>query len=324
MSGIKILGTGSYMPVNRIDNAMLEAIVDTSDEWIRTRTGIESRCFASGESNLYMASTACSQAIQSSGIDKGEITVVICATITGDYLTPSLSCCLQKELDLPQNALFFDINAACSGFVYALDIAHALLQRARKGYALIVGSEMLSRVTDFTDRNTCVLFGDGAGAAVISLSDDRPFFFDAGAKGDCESLSCPSGAAGDNPFYNNTAEKLPSFIHMNGQEVFRFAVESMVKSVNTVLEQAGIAAGDIDWLVCHQANARIITAASKKLDIPIEKFFMNIATHGNTSSASIPLALDEMNSKNLLRRGDKIILAGFGGGLTYGTAYLIW
>ena len=303
---------------------MLESIVETSGEWIRTRTGIESRCFANGESNLDMASAACSRAILSSGINKSELTVVICATITGDYVTPSLSCCLQRELDLPQTALFFDINAACSGFVYALDIAYALLQKARRGYALIVGSEMLSRITDFTNRNTCVLFGDGAGAAVISLSDECQFFFDAGARGDCESLYCPSGSSGDNPFNTVLAEKLPAFIHMNGQEVFRFAVESMTKSVNVLLEQADIDAGDIDWLVCHQANARIINAASKKLGIPIEKFFMNIAAHGNTSAASIPLALDEMNRKALLRRGDKIILAGFGGGLTYGAAYLIW
>lgn len=318
------MGTGSCVPNNSVTNQMLEAIVDTSDDWISSRTGIKSRCITNGDTNLSMAKTAAERAIESAGIDKSDIEVVLCATITNEYVTPSLSCLLQRELGLNEEVLAFDINAACSGFVYALNTAHSLLQKSSNKYALITGSEILSRIMDFTDRDTCVLFGDGAGAAVVKLSRRLPFLFSSGAKGDSKLLYCPSVYDSNNPFYNGASEKEPGFLRMEGSEVFRFAVDSIKKSISAVLNKARVSPEEIDHYVLHQANSRIICTAAKRLGAPIEKFFMNIEKRGNTSAASIPIALDEMRRCGKLKRGDKLILSGFGGGLTYGTAYMTW
>jgi 3-oxoacyl-[acyl-carrier-protein] synthase-3 len=303
---------------------MFESIVDTSDEWITSRTGIRERCISDGETNLFMAKTAAELAIECAKIKKCEIGVVICATITNDYVTPSLSCLLQRDLGLNEKALVFDINAACSGFVYALNLAYSLMRSAYGKYALIVGSEMLSKITDFSDRDTCVLFGDGAGAAVVRLNRNVPFLFNAGAKGNDKLLFCPGITRKKSPFSKTAQEQAPSFLHMDGSEVFRFAVDSIKKSISAVLDKAKLKPEDIDHYVLHQANARIIGMAAKRLGAPAERFFMNIDRCGNTSAASIPIALDELNKSGRLKKGEKIILSGFGAGLTYGTAYMAW
>lgn len=318
------MGTGSCVPNHSVTNQMLEAIVDTSDDWISSRTGIKSRCIANGDTNLTMAKTAAERAIEAAGIKSSDIEVVICATITNEYVTPSLSCLLQRELGLNEEVLAFDINAACSGFVYALNTAHSLLRKTANKYALITGSEVLSRIMDFTDRNTCVLFGDGAGAAVVKLSRRTPFLFCSGAKGDSQVLNCHAVYNSNNPFFKASDEKKAGFLRMDGTEVFRFAVESIRKSILALLEKAKLSPEEIDHYVLHQANSRIICTAAKRLGAPVERFFMNIEKRGNTSAASIPIALDEMRRSGKLKRGDKLILSGFGGGLTYGSVYMTW
>jgi 3-oxoacyl-[acyl-carrier-protein] synthase-3 len=316
------LGTGGALPENEVANGAFAAFVDTSDEWIASRTGIRSRRISSGDTALSLARSASERAIASARIRREDISLVICASVTGETLTPSLACLLQRDLGLrEEDILAFDINAACTGFIYALGLARELLRPG--GRALLVGSEILSRVTDFTDRSTCVLFGDGAGAVAAEASGGE-FHFVSGARGDGESLAIGSIPSAPNPFSEARASPPPPFIRMNGQEVFRFAVESMTKSIRKVTERAGLAPCEIDHFVCHQANRRIIESAARRLGAPPERFFMNIERRGNTSAASVPLALDELNASGRLRRGERVVIAGFGGGLTYGAIYMIW
>ena len=326
MSGLKIHGTGSYVPPHTVTNQMFEGYMDTSDEWIKSRTGISERGYANGESHLSMVSKAARMALAEAGIDKSEIGAVICASFTGDYKIPSLACLLQTELGLPEHIFAFDINAACTGFVYSLCTAHSLLSSGHGRYALVTGSEILTKLVDFTDRSTCVLFGDGAGAAVIGLDDQSKACFHAGAKGGTEALHCINQEDSKNPFfaYPDVKKDGNGFIFMDGQEVFRFAVESMTQSIQFILEKAGLEASNVAHYVCHQANERILKSAAKRLSVPLSRFFMNIGAHGNTSAASIPIALDELNKSGALRRGDKVVLSGFGGGLTYGSACFTW
>lgn len=324
MSGLKILGTGSYVPPFTVSNADFAKIVETSDEWISSRTGIKNRHFAVQEDHRQMAGKAAAQAILNAGIDKAEIGVVAAAVITGDYHTPSLACLLQKDLELSNEILAFDLNGACSGYVYALQLAYSLLHQSSKRYALVVGSEILSRITNFADRSTCVLFGDGSGAAVVSLAEDRPFHFMSGAKGDDSTLYCRAVYPTENPFLPEQPTRHEPCIHMDGNEVFRFAVESFCNCATELLAKNNLAADDIDHYLCHQANLRIITKAARKLGVSMDKFFVNITDRGNTSAASIAIALDELNASGKLKRGDKLMICGFGGGLTYGAAYLIW
>lgn len=325
VTGIKICGTGRSLPKKIVTNKMMESIVDTSDEWIISRTGIRQRHIADGETNLSMASDACKNAMSAAGISPKEIAVVVCATVTNDKMFPSLACLLQRELSLEEELLAFDINASCSGFVYAIEIARSLLLRTPGKYALITGSEVLSQITDYTDRSTCVLFGDGAGAAVIKLDNDNPFFFISGAKADDEVLYCHQNRKKNMPLCEDTGENHESiYLNMNGPEVFRFAVSKLTESILNVLSQAGHTIENVDHLICHQANERIINSAIKKLGIAREKCFMNIEKYGNTSAASIPIALDELVQSSGLHRGESVLLAGFGGGLTYGCVYLIW
>ncbi|GHU93412.1 3-oxoacyl-[acyl-carrier-protein] synthase 3 [Clostridia bacterium] len=319
---MRILSTGSAAPANVVTNEMFARVVDTNDEWIFSRTGIRSRRVSDGgDTALSMALEASEKAIASAGIGREDIALVICATITGEYVTPSLACMLQRGLGLPENILAFDLNAACSGFIYALGVAEPLIPEGR--YALLLGSEQLSRVTDFSERSTCVLFGDGAGA-VIAERPGGSFTFVSGARGDPAPLCIGAAPPSPNPFAAPAAEPPPTYIQMNGQDVFRFAVEVMVKSVREVIARAGKTTGDIAHVVCHQANRRIIDNAAARLGIPTERFFINIETRGNTSAASVPIALDELNAGGTLKRGDSVVLAGFGGGLTYGAIYLEW
>ncbi len=326
MSGLKILGTGSYSPEIIATNHMFEQIVETSDEWITSRTGITNRRLVDQETNLQMMGHACQRAIDDAGIAACDIAVVICATVTSDYITPAMATLLQRDLGLSEEVLTFDINGACSGFVYALEVAHALLGKNEGKYAVVCAGEILSRITDYQDRTTCVLFGDGAGAVVIGRSDDNPYAFRAGAKGDDSFLYCKHPVAtNQHPFARAASVAAEDyFVHMNGQEVFRFAVESISKSVSELKLELELSDDDIKYYILHQANYRIIDAVARKLKEPSAKFFINISEHGNTSAASIPIALDEANKQGLFQRGDKLIFAGFGGGLTYGSALITW
>lgn len=280
---------------------MLSKMVDTSDEWIVSRTGIHSRRLAQEETVRSLALEAAQKALDAAQIDRNNISLVICATVQSDQPCPALACCLQDDLNLPNNILAFDLNAACSGFIYALITAQRLL--APGTYALIVGSEMLSRLTDFTDRGTCVLFGDGAGAAVVEQID-APFYWTSRVQGDDRALS------------------INKYIKMDGPAVFRFAVEVLTQGIRTVAEEAKVPLESIDRFICHQANERILSSAAKRLSLPLERFFMNLGSYGNTSAASVPLALDEAVRSGAVKQGQRIIFAGFGGGLTSGAIYM--
>lgn len=324
-TGIKILGTGSSVPDFQVHNSDFTKVIETSDEWITERTGIKTRRFVTeGESSLTLCETAANKAIEEAGINKEDIGLVIVGTCTADYITPSMACLLQGSLGLPEKILAFDLNAACSGFVYSLNTAFLLLGSMPGKYALVVGVEVLSRVLDYTDRGSAILFGDGAGACIISLSGGNPFVFDSGSIGGCESLNIPMTYGVANPFTGKAADTHMQVVNINGNEVYRFVQDAFPKSASVVFEKAGIDPDHIDYYVCHQANLRILLASAKKLKVPFEKFYVNIDKYGNTSAASVAIALDELNKSGVLKRGHKLMLAGFGGGLTYGTAYMIW
>ena len=313
MSGLKLLGTGSGLPGEILTNDDLAKLVDTSDEWITTRTGISSRrrC-GPGESHTGLCLQAARQALERAGVGPEQIGVCIVATLTPDRLTPATACVLQKELDMGEDTVCFDLNAACSGFVYALHTAQCLLAAAPRRFGLVIGAEVLSRVTDYTDRSNCVLFGDGAGAAVVEWREDYPSICAVlGCRGNTEALRIPGVASG-----------APSYIHMEGQPVFRFAVETVPKCITQVLDKAGLTADDVDRFVFHQANQRIIDMAVKKLKLPPEKCTGNIARTGNTSAASVPILLDELVSQGALRSGQRALCVGFGAGLTWAGALL--
>ena len=301
---MRILGTGSAAPVNILTNQMLSNMVDTSNEWIVERTGIHTRHIAAdNESALTLAHQAARQALDAADVQTDRIKLVICASVTNELRCPSLACNLQRDLGLPEDILAFDINAACSGFIYALITASELLKEGE--CALIIGSEVLSRITDYRDRNTCVLFGDGAGAAVIGFSTN-PIHWTAMAKGDDQKL------------------RIDDYIHMDGQAVFKFAVEALTNGIQTVTEKAGITLADLDLVVCHQANERILASAAKRLGISPDRFFLNLAKYGNTSAASVPMALDEAVRSGQIHKGMRVVLAGFGGGLTSGAVAMEW
>ena len=313
MNGLKLVSTGSAMPERVLTNEDLTKMVETNDEWITTRTGIHTRHICSQEeSHTQLCLAASRQALARSGIAPEEIGVCLVATFTGDHLNPATACVLQKELGLPEDTVCFDLNAACSGFVYALHTAQCLLSAAPRKFGLILGAEVLSRVTDYTDRSTCVLFGDGAAAAVVEWNAEYPSIHAVlGCRGNTEVLYTPG--------VNTSA---PSYIHMEGQPVFRFAVETVPRCISQVLEQAGLTAEDVDHFVFHQANQRIIDLAMRKLHLPSEKCTGNIAHTGNTSAASVPLLLDELVSTGALCSGQRALCVGFGAGLTWGGALL--
>lgn len=325
MAGMSILGTGSYTPGLTLTNQMFENVIDTSDEWIVTRTGIKSRAIAKEEeSSLLMAETAAARALEDAGIAVSEIGVIICATLTGDYLTPSLACLLQTALGVSQDVVAMDINCGCAGFVYALKTAHSLLADMPDRFALVIGCEMLSRITDYSDRSTCVLFGDGAGAAIIKRTNESTLYFDCGSKGGAELLRCESTYICNSPFERRTRDATPSGVFMNGSEVFRFALETVPLSIRTLLMKAGVSADDVDHFVFHQANKRIIDNLMTRLRIDSAKCVTNIGHRGNTSSASVAIALDELKRSGRLKRGEKLIISSFGGGLTYAGLFFIW
>ena len=309
MNAIKLLGTGRHVPSRCLTNDDLSRLVDTSDQWIRERTGIVTRYLCGdGEGNTSSALAAAKTAMERAGVGPEDIGVCVAATFTPDHATPSLACELHQLLGFAETTPAFDVNAACTGFLHALETARCLLAAGhlQAPCALVMGSEALSRITDFTDRSTCVLFGDGAAAAVIRLTDDAPYACVLGARGDAQILR--SGGAG-------AADR---FIHMDGQAVFRFAVDAVPKCIDAVLTQAGMTLDQVDHVICHQANSRIIDYVVRKLKAPPEKFYKNMDRYGNTSAASIPIALDELLEKGLARQGQIALCVGFGAGLTWG------
>ena len=326
----RITGTGSCLPEQIVTNEDLSKVVDTSDEWISSRTGIRERHLAKDETTASMAAEAGMRAMQDAGIGAEEVDLLIVGTITGDYVTPSTSCEVQEILGAV-NAVAFDINAACAGFMFALHTAHAYLQSGIYKTALVLGAETLSKIMDWRDRSTCVLFGDGAGAAVVRAfekgkAEDKAaggiLAFEQGSDGrKGKVLSC-LGRRNNNPLIENPF--IPSYVSMNGQEVYKFAVNTVPASIQKVLELAGLETGDIKYFVLHQANIRILQAVAKRLKADMEKFPVSLDHCGNISAASVPILLDEMNRKGMLEKGDKIVMSGFGGGLTWASAVLEW
>ena len=307
MKGLQLLATGGALPGRVVTNEDLSRQVDTSDEWITTRTGIRQRYYCTeSEDAATLAIAAARQALARSGLAASEIACCVAATLSAPTATPSVACRVQAALGLPENRPAFDVNAACSGFIYAIAAAHGLLNTLGGRYALVIGCEALSRMVDPTDRTTCVLFGDGAGAAILELAEDVPFAVTLGARGS-EAIRVGGPAACD------TAP-----ITMDGKAVFRFAVETMPRCLQTVLEHSQKTLADLDWVVCHQANSRIIDHCIKHLHAEPSKFYKNMDRHGNTSAASIPIALHEMVENDLLHPGQTLACIGFGGGLTWG------
>ncbi|MBS0663999.1 MAG: ketoacyl-ACP synthase III [Verrucomicrobia bacterium] len=323
-----ILGTGSYAPARILTNADLAKMVDTSDEWIRTRSGIRERHIAApGEATSDLAVAAARAALADAKLQPKDIDLLIVATVTPDQPLPAASCAIQHKLGIPTHAACFDLNAACSGFVYALDTASAMLASGRYRHALVIGAEKLSAITNWKDRTTCVLFGDGAGAVVLGVSHEPGVGLlgtKLGAYGDSADLLCIPRGGSSNPA---TAESIAAgdhFIQMKGKEVFKIAVRAMEEAARDILEQQGLHADQIALVIPHQANLRIIESISQYLELPMERFYVNLERYGNTSSASIPIALDEARRAGRIKRGDITLLVAFGAGLTYGAALVRW
>lgn len=315
---IKVLGTGFYVPEHVVTNDDLKKFVDTSDEWITQRVGVKQRRISIDETAGDFAVKAANDALKSSGVGADEIDLIIAATITSETTCPTVAGTVQKAIGAECPA--FDINSACSGFLFALDTAVSYIVRGGLRNVLVIGSERLSKIVDWTDRSTCVIFGDGAGALVAAPGDgylSSRLYTNGG--GDVIEIPSYTGAS---PFYKG--EQKQPFILMDGQETFKFAVNRIVDDIKYVVQKAGITLEEVDHIVPHQANIRIIEYASKRLGVPKEKFFVNIDKYGNTSSASIPMALSELNSSGKLKRGDIVVMSAFGGGLSSAACVLNW
>ena len=323
MNGLHILGTGRAVPDQIITNDDLARRVDTNDEWIVARTGIRERRFArEGESLTQFTVAAARQALERAGLKPEDIGLCVTATVTSDRLFPSQACLIHQELGLPEDCPAFDLSAGCTGFLYAMETAAAMLPRMNRPCALLVGGELLSRIVDMDDRSTCILFGDGAGAAVLKNKESGVIDIlmgSDGTKGDA--LKCVSRSLGN--FLTGERPKL-GFMTMDGQEVFRFTVKQVPNSIDALMKRNQVTKQDIKYYVLHQANERIVEAVARKLKEPMTKFPMTIAKYGNTSTASIPLLLDDMVKKGMLEDGDMIIMSGFGAGMTWGTVLLEW
>lgn len=321
---IRIIGTGSYLPKKVADNHFLSTIVDTDDEWIRQRTGIKERHLSNGkEGTTHMATHAAEAALENAGITADELDMIIVATVSADTYVPSTSCQVQGAIGAIR-ATCFDLNAACSGFLFAMNTAYAYIEMGMAKTILIIGAETLSREVDWSDRSSCILFGDGAGAAIMRQEEGKGGLIASvtgsdGSQGDV--LTC-KGRGIQNPFHQSKRKK--DYLRMEGQAVFRFAVTMVPRCIKQILKKTGYDTEDIKFFVLHQANVRILELIAKRLKVDIDKFPMNLDRYGNTSSASIPILLDELNRNNLLEPGDKIVLSGFGGGLTWGAVLIEW
>lgn len=321
----RVIATAATAPEQIVTNEDLSKIVDTSDEWISQRTGIKERRISSGENTSDMASKVAKSLLEKADVSPDSIDLIIVASVTPDYGTPSVACMVQKEIGAV-NAVAFDIAAACSGFMFALSIADKYIKMGVYENAIVIGGETLSKIVDWKDRSTCVLFGDGAGGAYVEKSQDAGIVCeDIGSDGSLYHILTSSYTAPSNAFNDVPGGIAPNYyVNMDGREVFKFATKNVIKSMKKVMEEQGVSQEEIKYFIPHQANARIVEVIAKKLKIPMEKFYMNMDRFGNTSSASIPIALHELDEKGLLERGDKIIMSGFGGGMTWGTMLIIW
>lgn len=313
-----ITGTGSAHPKRVVTNDELSAMVDTSDEWIRTRTGVQERRVLTDETLVDIALLAAKRALEDAGVTADELDLILCATIRSDYITPTMACTLQKELGATCPAM--DINAACSGFLYALDVADGYFARKRVKKVLVVAAEAMSKMADWEDRATCVLFGDAAGAAVLGEGEDL-LSLKVTASGNGEHLFIPN-VQGNSPF--SSQQRRGPYVYMNGQEVYKFAVSSICQDLAAVISAAGLQQGQIHHVLPHQANSRIIEAAKGRLNIPADRYHMNIARFGNTSAASIPVLMDELSRAGTFKKGEYLALSAFGGGFTTGACVLRW
>ncbi|MFD0671783.1 beta-ketoacyl-ACP synthase III [Cohnella sp. GCM10027633] len=323
---VGILGTGKYVPDNRLTNAQLEQIVETNDEWIVTMTGIkERRIVSEGQATSDLAYEASVRAIAAAGLTAADIDLIIVATITPDMFFPSTACLLQEKLGA-KRAAAYDLSAACSGFIYALANATGFIKMGMYKHVLVVGAESLSRITDYNDRNTCILFGDGAGAVVLGeVPEGRGFkSFELGADGSGGELLRICGGGSRLPSTEQSVADRRHFIEMNGREVFKFAVRIMGGAAEEALAKAGLGKEDIDLLIPHQANIRIIQSALDRLNLTRDKCMVNIDKYGNMSAASIPVALAEAVEEGRIKEGDRLVFVGFGGGLTWGASVMIW
>ncbi len=329
MPPARIRATGSYVPRKRLTNLDLEKMVDTSDEWITTRTGIRERRIAGpAEACSDLALKASKRALKAGGVKAADLDLIIVATVTPDTFVPSAACVLQSKLGASRAAAF-DVNAACSGFIYALSVADSFIRSGKCLNVLVVGSEVLSRVTNWQDRSTCVLFGDGAGAALLGPASDETFqsriisvnIYADGNMGDL--LMIPAGGS-RRPASEDTLKNRLHCLQMSGNETFKIAVKTLESLVRNTLGAAGLTPSDISLFVPHQANLRIIRATAERLGIPIDKVAVNIDRLGNTSAASIPIALDEAVRSGRVKSGDYVLLEAFGGGLTWASALLRW
>ncbi|WP_205962777.1 beta-ketoacyl-ACP synthase III [Pararobbsia silviterrae] len=317
----RIIGTGSYLPPNRVTNDQLAAQLaarglETSDEWIVARTGIHARHFAEPDvTTTDLALVASQRAIESAGIDPQSIDLIIVATSTPDFVFPSSACLLQNKLGIKNGCAAFDVQAVCSGFAYALATADNFIRSGANKTALVVGAETFSRILDFNDRTTCVLFGDGAGAVVLTASDEPGVLSTAlHADGSHASILCVPGNVHGGAIAGN------AFLHMDGQAVFKLAVNVLEKVANEALAKAGMQASELDWLIPHQANIRIMSGTARKLGLNAERMVVTVDEHGNTSAASIPLALDAAVRDGRIKKGQHVLLEGVGGGFTWGAA----
>lgn len=310
VNGIKLIATGHAAPARVVANDDLKQYVETSDEWIARRTGIRERRFVGeGESVLSLSCAAARQAMERSGIDPRELACVLVATVSWEQAMPSMACMLHGELGLPEDVPAADVNAACAGFLYALELARGMMLANGKRYALVVGGEAMSTLLNMGERETCVLFGDGAGAAVIELASDAPY-------------ASVLGARASTVLTAWHADNSSPSIHMDGAAVYRFAVSTVPEVLTAMLKKAGLTLDDVDYVVCHQANERIIDACVRALHAPAEKFYKNVAHWGNTCAASVPIALDELMSEGKLTPGMRIACVGFGAGLSWAAALL--
>lgn len=307
--GLKILKTSKYLPSKKVSNNYFEQIMETSDEWIKSRTGIEERRFVEDEDTSNIAMKVSDKFKDE---DLSKVDVILVATFTPDLLTPSISSVVQKHLNIKEDVIAFDFNMACSGFVSGLKLMDSLLENNRRG--ILIGAETISKVLDFNDRKTCILFGDG-GAGVLVEKNQEKLHFEIGSRGEFEVL---------NSIGIKANQDSKSYLKMEGKEVFRFATKVIPENLEKLLDKYKMNIEEIDYFVFHQANKRIIDFVQKKYKLPEEKIYTNLEKYGNTSSASIPLVLDDMNEQNMLKEGDKIFLAGFGGGLAWASTIIKW
>ena len=310
----RIAGTGAYLPERVLTNFDLEKMIDTTDEWIRTRTGIERRHIAADdEATSDLSERACRAALDAAGLAPADIDLVVVGTCTPDLVFPNVACLLQERMGMSGAA--FSIEAACSGFVYALSVADKFIRAGQAGRALVCGAEVMSRIIDWTDRETCVLFGDGAGAVVLEASEEAGILYtDLGADGRYRNLLYADSGV------SRVKEEGEAALVMKGNEVFKVAVRTLGRMVDRALADNGLEQGEIDWFVPHQANLRIISATARRIGLPMERVVLTVGEHGNTSAASIPLALDTAVRDGRIKPGDLVLMEAFGGGFTWGSS----